>query len=80
MECPFAGRGLTKRDRKGHGVGGVENVHFLGDVLNGCFPNHVHCKLVANKIIVNDRILRISCVDVLRSITTVLPTDLSSLS
>ena|SRR6218665_1959899 len=38
MGCPILeGGGLTKSDRRGHGGGGVENVHFLGDVLNGCF-------------------------------------------
>src|SRR6218665_1269129 len=28
--------GLAERDRKGHG--GVKNVHFLGDILNGYSP------------------------------------------
>ena len=35
MGCNFWGGGLIKRDRKGHGGGGVK-MSILGDVLNGC--------------------------------------------
>jgi len=34
----FGERGLTKRDRMGHG-GEVKNVHFTEDVFNGCSPS-----------------------------------------
>ena len=30
---------LTKRGRKGHRVGGIKNVHFICDILNGCSSN-----------------------------------------
>lgn len=28
--------GAMERDEKGHGMGGHENVHLTGDILNGC--------------------------------------------
>ena len=32
--------------RKGHGAGGVKNVHFIGDVRNGCSQG-IRCKEIA---------------------------------